>query len=80
MSRNMVEGKHPKLMKKSNQKISLNNRKKTWIESLLRWKHHWKEPVPEVKENPTGCARTEPCPGKKGQHNDMFKWLSSRHR
>eukprot|EP00088_Acartia_fossae_P004091 TRINITY_DN11749_c0_g1_i2.p1 TRINITY_DN11749_c0_g1~~TRINITY_DN11749_c0_g1_i2.p1 ORF type:complete len:483 (-),score=95.74 TRINITY_DN11749_c0_g1_i2:284-1732(-) len=45
-----------------------------------RWKHHAKEPVAEVKVNPTGCARSEPFPGRSRQHNDMFKWLSSRHR
>ncbi|XP_054270577.1 histone-lysine N-methyltransferase trithorax-like [Macrosteles quadrilineatus] len=32
-----------------------------------------------LRENPTGCARTEPISNKKRKY-DMFSWLASRHR
>ena len=43
------------------------------------WKHQ--EPPPpaeDIKENPSGSARSEPYRGRK--EHDMFAWLASRHR
>ena len=43
------------------------------------WKHQEPpEPVEDIKENPTGSARSEPFTGRKDR--DMFAWLASKHR
>lgn len=46
--------------------------------AIYQWRHHRPEPVPEVKVNPTGSARSQPYTGRSA--TDMFKWLASRHR
>lgn len=43
-----------------------------------QWQHQEPPKVPEVKENPTGCARTEGFSVRRDY--DMFSWLASRHR
>ena len=46
--------------------------------SRYEWKHFAPDVVAEVKENPTGSARSQPYTGR--TPTDMFAWLASRHR
>ena len=48
--------------------------------STYQWRHQEPPPRPQpVKENPTGCARSEVVRGERKPY-DMFAWLSSRLR
>lgn len=42
-------------------------------------KSKWMSVNNQLSENPTGCARTEPCSNSRRKY-DMFSWLASRHR